>query len=62
MEVRARSALVRRAQCASDRRRGLERACEEAWDAPDDRTGLSLRTAGKIGAAVLALARKDGES
>jgi hypothetical protein len=44
-----------------DRAETLERAWEEAWDAPDDRTGVAPRTAGTIGAPFLALAPKDGE-
>ena len=44
-----------------DRAETLERAWEEAWDAPDDRTGVAPRTAGTIGASFLALAPKDGE-
>jgi hypothetical protein len=44
-----------------DRAETLERAWEEAWDAPDDHTGLSPRTAGTIRAPFLALAPKDGE-
>jgi hypothetical protein len=44
-----------------DRAETLERAWEEAWDAPDARTGLSPRTAGTIRAPFLALAPKDGE-
>src|SRR3984957_19460000 len=44
-----------------DRAETLERAWEEAWDAPDDRTGLSPRTAGTIRAPFLALAPKEGE-
>ncbi len=44
-----------------DRAETLERAWEEAWDAPDASTGLSPRTAGTIRAPFLALAPKDGE-
>jgi hypothetical protein len=44
-----------------DRAETLERSWEEAWDAPDDRTGLSPRTAGTIRAPFLALAPKEGE-
>ena len=44
-----------------DRAETLERAWEEAWDAPDDRTGLFPRIGGTIGAPFLALAPKDGE-
>ena len=44
-----------------DRAETLERAWEEAWDAPDDRTGVAPRTAGTIRAPFLALAPKDGE-
>ena len=44
-----------------DRAETLERAWEEAWDAPDGQTGLHPRTVGTIGASFLALAPKDGE-
>ncbi|MGB7974243.1 MAG: hypothetical protein WCF81_07790 [Roseiarcus sp.] len=44
-----------------DRAETLERAWEEAWDAPDDRTGLSPRTAGTLRAPFLALAPREGE-
>ena len=44
-----------------DRAETLERAWEEAWDAPDNRTGLSPRIVGTIGAPFLTLAPKDGE-
>ena len=44
-----------------DRAETLERAWEEAWDAPDASTGVAPRTAGAIRAPFLALAPKDGE-
>ena len=44
-----------------DRAETLERASEEAWDAPDDSTGSYPRTTGTIGASFLALGPKDGE-
>ena len=44
-----------------DRAETLERSWEEAWDAPDDRTGVAPRTTGTIRASFLALAPKDGE-
>ncbi|HEY6518184.1 MAG TPA: hypothetical protein VIZ19_02300 [Roseiarcus sp.] len=44
-----------------DRSETLERAWEEAWDAPDASTGVAPRTAGTIRAPFLALAPKDDE-
>jgi hypothetical protein len=44
-----------------DRAETLERAWEEAWDAPDASTSLYPRTAGTIRAPFLALAPKEGE-
>ena len=44
-----------------DRAETLERAWEEAWDAPDESTGLFPRTAGTIRAPFLSLAPKEGE-
>ncbi len=44
-----------------DRAETLERAWEEAWDAPDATTNLYPRTAGTITGPFLALAPKEGE-
>ena len=44
-----------------DRAETLERAWEEAWDAPDDRTGVSPQDSWNHPRAFLALAPKDGE-
>ena len=44
-----------------DRAETLERAWQEAWDAPDATTNLYPRTAGTITGPFLALAPKDGE-
>jgi hypothetical protein len=44
-----------------DRAETLERAWEEGWDAPDEKTGLAPRTVGTIRAPFLALVPKDGE-
>jgi hypothetical protein len=45
-----------------DRAETIERAWEEAWDAPDASTNLYPRTAGTIRSPFLALAPKGGES
>jgi hypothetical protein len=44
-----------------DRAETLERAWEEAWDAPDESTGLFPRAVGTIRAPFLALAPKQGD-